>query len=443
MSNNRNLKDPDLINLTVRRIVEDMIRADLLMRKTSLLQEGTRDLWPCVQLTSRMSGKISFTVDGIEQHGFLLGLFRKEREETLADIRFEFNIRPSLAGSQSAVLDPLLYYLPPPILKNPAQAGSKLGIALQSGRTLEALPQRNGGFNFVLIDSGRESRQEVISVELIADFIETTAAWLKSGKKGERLRFKIPGPDWRLGKLIGAVINEFGRLIDMLDGEPDNIELNNLNLWLKNIHPHIGADFKIDRLLSRLLVQLDEKGDLILKRNQRRPSEENAKWQQFDVLVSLEPRMKNYEIVLSMFPPDFLVQGDTHKAFTDVLKEDGNIKRLWESQEKNPGFSDAEIRDFLTSAEYYFIRINGDDKDIVFMKGEHGNTLLQFFYIMDFKVKPYPDQKEIRVTGMELIAWKKDDSQWRQEKAIPDPVKEYVNKFISVLMLWQQGVAAS
>jgi len=426
----------DFIIATTEKLICALIRADLSLRMASLDHLNEPTTFPSLLVATEMQGKLSFVVNHTESRKFLFGLFEEDRSRSIADVRLRFKIRPSLEPDTTPIVEPKLTFVPPVFLENLGDVDS-LQLRLKDARLLQVKSISNDGPAFQIDDTvlGRNTHWPA---ELLVELLETLASWLRTKQGGEPQPLRLQ-KGLHLDALLRTIIDCYSRIVDIMDGEPTDRTIIDLEKKLLRIHPAFGAGYRFVSLLARALVQLDRNGELVSDLN-------DPDWQQFDIAVELIPGPGGHEIRIQLRPPDFLVEGEYHRRFLEMIRTPEGTELLY-NKLKILNATKQDFDDFLhdpvQNQTAIFVRMQRDDLDLVLLQANLRGQRARFLYQMRFNVTSYPDVRVEGIEDVELLAAEVGSLGLTGRIAPDSPPYAYVVRFFRTLHTWQARMATS
>ncbi len=420
-------------------IIREMIYSDLVLRSFSLDQLNRDSIAPGLLLARIMRGKLSFALTISRFETFLFYFKTAEDRDKIADVRIRFALVPSMAPQPN--LDTALQTeleLPTFLANSPRKdifhfrlADNKLAVISfgNDGKFTMRLP--NGPINLSTKDWPLTS---------IITLIEGIANQIRNNEIGETRPFTIPADPY-LGKVLKRLVDSYRKINDITKTKPSNPTVVHLEHHLRKQHPDLVGNYRLSELFSRVLVWIDNQGNLVKDRSK-------SEAQQLDVETRVIPVGGGHCIRYRFRIPDLLVAGEYHQHFLQAVRSDKHASKFL-AVANQWGWDEKDFHSYLDDPEQdrfsLFIRTNRrtkfrkKDRDLVILQGSLAGRTTQLLFEVDFNVNPYPD---ITITDIEVrdllgLRFGTEDWQWHQRKALP---QQYISRLIRTLRVWQKGI---
>jgi hypothetical protein len=421
---------------TTRDVILAMIRGDLLLRQESLDGLNASTILPTIFFAREMRGKLSFVVKVSESEKFLFGLFKEEREESVADLRINFALAPSVETASAGREQLSVMFAPPPFLM-PAADPDQLSLLLYNDDLLfVAFTPTNRAT--LRLQNGRVLPASASwPVSIGVELLKTLAAWNRSGKTGAPQPYNISETSI-LGNLLQKIVEGHHLITDELTEKPSDNNIVTADRQLSKIHPELGGGYRLSSMQARLLVQLDQNGEVL-------SDLEDPNWHQIDIVIRITPVGGGYEISLAINPPDILVNGPYHRTFLSAIREMKTRERLHDRLKDTLPITAEAFRDYLNDPVHdqraVFARIDRNDLDLVLLEGTIEGQSVQLLYEIKFKVTAYPMVEVTDVSDIQLLGTQTGSNEWTGTFSKREAGRLYFERFFRILRIWQAGIS--
>jgi hypothetical protein len=327
-------------------------------------------------------------------------------------------------------------FAPPPFLM-PAENPDLLNLQLYNGdlMIIAFTPTNRASLRF---EDGRLLRaSQSWPVSIGVDLLETLAAWNRTGKTGAPQPYNISDTNI-LGNLLQEIVKGHHLIADELTEKPSDKNLISDDRQLSKIHPEIGGGYRLSSMQARLLIQLDQNGEVL-------SDFEDLNWHQIDIEIRITPMGGGYEIRLAIHPPDILVSGPYHRTFLSAIRNKKTRERLHDQVKGTLPITAEAFRDYLNDPVHdqdaVFARIDRNDLDLVLLKGTIEGQTVQLLYEIRFKVSAYPAVEVTDVSDILLLGHQTGSNGWTGIFSKKEASRLYFERFFRILRVWQAGIS--
>ena len=420
---------------TTRNLILTMIRGDLLLRRMSIDSFNASMIFPAIFFAREMQGKLSFIVQLEESRKFLFGLFKHEREQSVADLRLHFALHPSVEAAVSAREQLSLMFAPPPFLMPPEEP-DQLCLKLYNGDLLFITFTPTNGVALQLQDGKLLPPSKPWPVSFGVGILKTLAVWIRTRDAGSPQPFAISDTSI-LGSLLHEIIEGYYLIADVLAGKPSDESLITADRQLRQIHPELGGGYRLSSMRARLLVQLDQNGELL-------SDLDDPNWHQIDIEIQITPAKGGHEIRIAIHPPDILVSGTYHRTFLAAIRTKKTREKLYDKLKDTLPITSTAFQSYLNDPVHdqraVFARIDRDDIDLVLLEGPLEGQTVRLLYQIKFEVTDYPEVEVTKVSDILLLGNQIGTNEWTGTFSKSASARLYFERFIRILHIWQAGI---
>lgn len=408
-------------------VIRQVIAGDRALLDMSLANAAARPLPASIFVSPRIAFSLRIDQTWDRRRGFLPNIFdsRTASRDAVANVRVRFTIRPSPEPVGGGDGDGALTLLVPSFVTYRDE--DRLEVMLDEERRVVA--RFTSDDRIVLRDSGGRSIavSERWPVEPLAGILERTALWLRQGAPGVSRAFD-PARDTELGKLLRRIAAYQGEIRKALE-----TSIRSSDSASSDRHSDLDAFYVIDDFKAKALLKLDDEGRIAVGEN-------GGRWQQkldFEVRPSKAGALEGF--VISIRPPDFLVDGPYHQKFIAALREArGELKSALDELRPSTAGFDRYLASRGFDESTLFVRIDTEDHDLVLMGGVLDGRSVEVLLLVRFDASELPDGNP-RVDEAELIAYRERSTSWLPERVSRGQQKRigpYMHRFLRTARSW-------
>ena len=420
------------------QVIGGMVRGDRAIRHMSLLSRK-RGVGPAaVLIANNMRAKLQLSAVRTETKEIVFGIFGEHTHtDVVANVRLTFDVRP-VPGSGLSIRLPEKFLLEIPPFIDPGSG--RIGFDIGGGHKIVARLD-DEKLRWFDETGNRMKVGEGWPAEYLVSFFARVSRWLRNVEQGETRPFDL-GTQGGLGELLGRIREHYTIVKDRLE-ELNQSRIVRLTRRMSLAdHPALDAGYALSGIRTEALVQLDRNGNLVSESGDTEP--EN--WQQIDFELNQLSEAEGANLLISFRLPDFLVSGRYHKRFLEAIRKPEASKIIHQEQAAVPDFE--KFRAFLSAPgqeiSAIFIRLDAEDHDLILLRGEVDGRSIEYLFIADFEVTPFPEVKP-KLVKARLLSSRTEASNWVSHR-IPDKMKahrrvsKYMNRYVRTINQWTHNL---